>query len=418
MLPVEARQTRRAYTLIEMLVVIAIIAILIALQVGAVQKVRYAAARAQSTNNLKQLALASHSYHDAYKYLPYNGATTNATSTINDSGSWGYQILPYVEQQPLYDSQNGTLPSSWDTNLSVFCCPIRNRPGYVSGMGNGSGGGSGNGTNYGCGYTSAGNNGSNYFITMQGAAGWSFTYTISNNTNSVATGSYAMVTSWSAGWNYTAGPAVPFTIPPGQTFTTAPGSFNANTCYFNDPPGYLPPMPNATGDFALVVLIMSNSQAILVVGLPCFVTVYPTATNGPSDSAANGSSGPATDYGINPHFNNASGSIGALNAYRRMATISDGTSNTILAGHIYYAASDYPLTTPSATLMPIFSPGTLATCRNGLGDTAATWLQERRRGNVQSVGQPDVRRRPDGDVRRHRAPVPLQHIARQLPDAR
>src|ERR1700683_2251754 len=95
---------RPAFTLIELLVVIAVIAILIALLVPAVQKVRYVAARTQSTNNLKQCALASHAYHDAWKYLPFNGVAS-ATNTDNTSGSWAYQILPYLDQQPLYDSQ-------------------------------------------------------------------------------------------------------------------------------------------------------------------------------------------------------------------------------------------------------------------------------------------------------------------------
>src|SRR6476659_5283510 len=98
-------QPRRsaAFTLIELLVVLAIIAVLIGLLLPAVQKVRWAAARTQSTNHLKQLALACHAFHDSNSFLPFNGSVS-ATRADCTSGSWAYQILPYLEQQLLYDT--------------------------------------------------------------------------------------------------------------------------------------------------------------------------------------------------------------------------------------------------------------------------------------------------------------------------
>jgi prepilin-type N-terminal cleavage/methylation domain-containing protein len=89
---------RKGFTLIELLVVIAIIAILIALLVPAVQKVREAAARTQSTNNLKQMGLACHGFHDTYKQLPRNGGN------IDGKGSWMQSILPFIEQGNVYTS--------------------------------------------------------------------------------------------------------------------------------------------------------------------------------------------------------------------------------------------------------------------------------------------------------------------------
>jgi prepilin-type N-terminal cleavage/methylation domain-containing protein len=112
---------RRAFTLIELLVVIAIIAVLIALLLPAVQQAREAARRTQCKNNLKQLGLALHNYHDTFRAFPFamsSPGLKNVTGLV--------MLLPYIDQAPLYNSLNQNAPmGKWKSNTSGGLAPIQ-----------------------------------------------------------------------------------------------------------------------------------------------------------------------------------------------------------------------------------------------------------------------------------------------------
>jgi prepilin-type N-terminal cleavage/methylation domain-containing protein/prepilin-type processing-associated H-X9-DG protein len=111
----------RGFTLIELLVVISIIAILVGLLLPAVQKVREAAARMKCQNNMKQLGLGVHLYHDAYQKLP-PGAQGVMSATNTAGTSWLVLILPQIEQGNLYNNYNTGL--SYTANLAVGTQPV------------------------------------------------------------------------------------------------------------------------------------------------------------------------------------------------------------------------------------------------------------------------------------------------------
>jgi prepilin-type N-terminal cleavage/methylation domain-containing protein len=108
------RLSRRGFTLIELLVVIAIIAVLIGLLLPAVQKVREAANRTENSNSLKQLGIATHSFHDVFKKMPPGYAYAGGYGLSGAvSGSAHFVLLPYVEQDNVYKSTLGTLTYSY-----------------------------------------------------------------------------------------------------------------------------------------------------------------------------------------------------------------------------------------------------------------------------------------------------------------
>src|SRR5437899_6136076 len=93
---------RPGFTLIELLVVIAIIGVLVGLLLPAVQKVRETANRMTCQNNLKQIGLAVHNYHDANRTFPPGGVTNGPCCGTKSGATWAIYLLPYLEQENLY----------------------------------------------------------------------------------------------------------------------------------------------------------------------------------------------------------------------------------------------------------------------------------------------------------------------------
>jgi len=132
---------RRGFTLIELLVVIAIIAVLVALLLPAVQQAREAARRTQCKNNLKQIGLAMHNYHEQFScfppgYISINSTTHLMSATDGTSGAgWGVMLLPQIDQGSLFNKLNLNLPITDPVNtplivtpLSAYTCPTDTSP--------------------------------------------------------------------------------------------------------------------------------------------------------------------------------------------------------------------------------------------------------------------------------------------------
>ncbi len=129
---------KKGFTLIELLVVIAIIAILVALLLPAVQQAREAARRSSCKNNMKQIGLALHNYHDVHGAFPsgWIGVENRVANAEGESGfGWGTMLLPFMDQAPLYNQFDFSLPMDVAPNrpflksvLTTYQCPSDPKP--------------------------------------------------------------------------------------------------------------------------------------------------------------------------------------------------------------------------------------------------------------------------------------------------
>lgn len=133
-------RSRKGFTLIELLVVIAIIAILIALLLPAVQQAREAARRSTCKNNVKQIGLALHNYHETYNTFP---AAWFRNGSAEPGWGWGVAILPAMDQKPLFDQLNTSvnpIPVAGNANtqtvLPAYRCPSDTGPAINANRGN------------------------------------------------------------------------------------------------------------------------------------------------------------------------------------------------------------------------------------------------------------------------------------------